>query len=391
MPGLWTDLDFSNARKPVNLGAVRKYIKRGNGTTSRVTLDKFGSNAEKIPRYVATRCGRLNDLRIPGGLVGASILEAAPCALNLRTLIISKACQISCDVVSQLLKHCPNLERAEFQSVGSSVSRPASWEVDMPNLHTLILDTPKMIRRGERASNPLDLVTLLAKIPNILTLSVQGWNVPGWLPGQRVDFSSLHQLHHLDVSRLRAVLPPRLPSSVRTITMAKCYSLLLPPPGVGFSDYDMPQMTRLSLEGWHQLSLGDLQACLVPNIGKTSYLNIGGCMALSKADLRELITQDYFEGIEDLVLRSCQVEDEIATLIAGNLLRLKTLDLAQTKVTGSGVKALAVGLEGKLEHLCLDGCESTNIDAVNLVRGMGVKVAFGFPDFLSGGRRIIRR
>lgn len=387
MPGLWTDLDFSNASKPVNLGAVRKYIKCANGTTSRVSLDRFGSNSEKIPRYVAARCARLTDLRIPGGLIGASILEAAPCALNLRTLIISKACQISCDMVSQLLGHFPNLERAKFQSVDSSGNRPASWEVDMPNLHTLVLDTPKIIRRGGRAMNVLDLDALLAKLPNIHTLSVQGWVVPG----QRVDFSSLHQLHNLDLSRLTAMLPPRLPSTVRTITMADCVGFQSPVQNVGFSDYDLPQLIRLSLARWHQLSPGDLRACLTPNIGQVTYLNIQGCIALSRATFKELITQGYFEGIEDLVLRSCDVDDEIATLIASKLLRLKTLDLAYTKVTGFGVKALAVGLEGKLDHICLDGCLSTNIDAVNLVRGMGVKVAFGFPDHLSGGRRIIRR
>ena len=390
MPGLWSDLDFSTAKKPVTLGAVRKYIKRGNGTTTRVTLDKFGFNAEKIPRYVATRCKGLNDLRLSGGLIGASILEAAPSAYNLKTLIISKACQISCDVVSQLLGHCPNLERAEFHSVNSAESRQARWEVELPKLRTLILDTPFVNRTRKWPTLCLD--TLLSKILGINTLSVEGWLISPIFPVQNLDFTNLHQLQHLSLSRLRARLPPQLPSTISTLSMASCccHPHVHGPPiqDVSFADFDLPQLTRLSLAEWSKLSLGDLQSCLIPGKGKVTHLDIGGCIALSTANLKELITYGYLEAIENLVLKSCNVDDEIAMLIARNIPRLKTLDLACTKITGVGVKALVIGLEGKLENLCLDGCHSTSIDAVELARKLGVKVAFGFPDPLTGGRRI---
>ena len=389
MPCLWSDLDFSTAKKPVNLGAIRKYIKRGNGITTRVILDRFGSNAEKIPRYVATRCRGLNDLRISGGLIGASILEAAPCASNLKTLIISKSCEMSCDAVSQLLSHCSNLERAEFHSVNAAESRPARWEVDMPKLRTLVLDTPTFKRR--KLGWPLiALDDLLTKILGIHTLSVQGWCVPPTFHIQRLDFSKHHQLQHLDISRLVAILPPHLPSTIRALSMADCnrFPRIL---GLSFTDFVLPQMIRLSLAGWSELSLVELQACLISNKGKATHLDIGGCIALSRDNLEELITQGYLEGVEDLVLKSCIIDDKIAMLIPKNLPRLKNLDLARTKITGVGVKALVMGLEGKLEHLCLDGCHSTSIDAVELARAMGVKVAFGFPDPLSGGRRIKQR
>lgn len=388
MPGLWSDLDFSTAKRPVSLGAVRKYIKRGKGTTSRVTLDRYGSNAEKIPRYVATRCKGLEDLRIPGGLIGASILEAAPCASNLKTLVISKSCQVSCDAVSQLLRHCPNLERAEFHSVSSAESRPASWDIDLPKLRTLILNTANAIRGQGKPC--LALNTLLTKIIGINTLSVQGWFVPPTSMVQNEGFSNLHQLQHLDISRLSASLPPQLPSTLHTLSMADARSLPLTQV-VSFSDFDLPQMVRLSLAGWSELSLGDLQACLIPNKGKATHLDVGGCIALSSANLKVLITHGYLESVEDLGLKSCNIDDEIAMLIARNVPRLKNLDVSFTKITGVGVKALVTGLEGKLEHLCLDGCHSTNIDAVELARAMGVKVAFGFPDPLSGGRRIRQR
>ncbi|KAM0804411.1 hypothetical protein BDR22DRAFT_818057 [Usnea florida] len=358
IPSLWNNLDLSAAKKPVTLGAVRKYIKWSNGTTTRVTFDKFGANAESIPRYVATRCKRLEDMRVPGGLIGASILKAAPCASNLKTLIVSKSCQVSCDTVSQLLCHCPNLERAEFHSVSASEKRPAAWEKDMPKLRTLVLDALTR-RRGEQRPL-LALDTLVAKIVGIITLSVKGWFVPPSSPGPNLDFSNLHELQHLDITRLVAQLPPQLPST----------------------------MTHLSLAGWSELSLSVLQACLLPNKGNLKHLDIGGCIALSIANLKDLITHSYLECVEDLVLKSCTLDDEIAILIARNLPRLKNLDLARTKVTGVGVKALVIGLEGKLERLDLDGCNSTSIDAVEFARAMGVKVAFGFPDRLSGGRRI---
>lgn len=393
MPGLWSDLDFSAAKKPVNLGAVRKYIKRGNGTTTRVTLDRFGSNAEKIPRYVATRCRGLTDLRISGGLVGSSILQAAPSAYNLKTLIITKACQISCDVVSQLLALCPNLERAEFHSVSSAERRPARWEVELPKLRTLVLESPRVTRTQQWPVLVLD--SLLDKILGINTLSVEGWVITPTLPVQSLDFTFLDQLQHLNISRIRTRQSPQLPSTICTLSMAGLsgFSLVagIQLQEVNFAEFDLPQLTRLSLAEWSRLSLGDLQSCLIPSKGKVTHLNIGGCIGLSTANLEELITHHYFEAVEDLVLKSCNVDDKIAMLIARNVPHLKKLDLANTKITGVGVKALVVGLEGKLEHLCLDGCHSTGIDAVELARKKGVKVAFGFPDPLSGGRRIRQR
>ena len=388
MPRLWSDLNFSAARKPVNLGAVRKYIKRANGSTNRITLDRFGSNSEKIPRYVATRCRSLNYLKISGGLIGASILEAAPCALNLKTLIISKACQISCSVVSQLLQHCPNLERAEFQSISIVKMETPKFEVDMPKLRTLTLDTPK---GGKGLRLPiLELDMLLINIPNIHTLSIQGWMILLPVSGTYLDFSNLHQLEELNISYATAELPPQLPSTVRTIAMANCNTGPRNQ-GVSFTSLDFPKIVRLSLAGWSELSLSDLHACLIPGKGKVTHLDLSGCISLSNIDLKQLITHGYLEGAEDLVLKSCNIDDEIAVLIARNLPRLKKLDLANTRITGVGVKALVVGLEGKLEHLCLDGCYSTNIDAVDLARALGVKVAFGFPDAVSGGRRIKQR
>ena len=389
MPGLWSDLDFSSARKPVSLGAVEKYVKRSNGTTTRVTLDKFGYNAERIPRYVAGRCRALNYLRISGGFIGASILEAARRASNLRTLIISKGSEISCDVASQLLERCSNLERAEFQSVTSAKYRPSRWETDMPNLRTLVLDTRRDVKGLENPILALD--ALLTRIPNIQTLSVQGWTFisPIYLPRQNVDFSHLRELQNLNITRLEATLPPRLPSTIQTIAMAECTNESRPST-FSFADFDLPQLTRLSLAGWHYLSLADLQACLTPAKGKLTHLDVGTCIALSSANFRELVTQGYLEGIEELVLKSCDVDDEIAMLMARNLPRLKNLNLARTKITGVGVKALTIGLEGKLEHLCLDECRGTNIDAVMLARNMGVKVAFGFQD-VSGRSRKIRQ
>ena len=384
MPGLWSDLDFSTANKPVTLGAVRAYVKQGNGTTTRIILDRFGSSAEKIPRYIATRCRRLKDLRLSGGLIGTSILEAVPCISSLKTLIISEPCQMSCDLAIQLLTRSLNLERAEFQIDSHAKNRPIRWEVDMPKLRTLKFDTS--IR------NNLSLPTLLDRIPNVHTLSVQGWVVPGPpgpLTAQAVDFSKLHQLQNLDISRLIMCLPLHSPSSLhfpstlRSFVVKECYF-----PRFSFADLDLPHLIRLSVAGWHDLSLSELQACLIPNKGKLTHLDIGRCVELSNANIKQIITQNYLEAIEDLVLNSCNVDDEIAILLARNLPRLQKLDVANSKITGVGVKALVVGLKGKLEHLWLDGCCSTNIDAVELAREMGVKVAYGFPNPLRGGRKI---
>ena len=379
MPGLWSDLDFSTAKKPVTLRAVREYVKWGNGAHTRIILDRFGSSVEKISRYIATRCRRLKDLRLSGGLIGTSMLEAVPCISSLKTLIISEPCQMSCDVASQLLACSLNLERAEFQIDSHAKNGLVRWEVDMPNLRTLKLDTSYQ-------NNLLALPTLLNRIPNVHTLSVQGWLVPSSLTAQAIDFSKLHQLQNLDISRLFMCLPLHFPSSLRSFVAKECHF-----PTSSFADLDLPHLIRLSFAGQHGLSLSELQACLIPNKGKLTHLDIRGCVGLSNANIKQIITLNYLEAVEDLVLNSCNVDDEIAILLARNLPRLQKLDVTNSRITGVGIKALVVGLQGKLEHLCLNGCSSTNIDAVRLAREMGVKVAYGFPNPLRGGRRIRQR
>lgn len=205
-----------------------------------------------------------------------------------------------------------------------------------------------------------------------------------------MDLLSLPQLQHLNISRLIGRIPPRLPSSLRTLEMAQCHITYLAHNGgsVGFSHVSLPQLTHLSLAQWPSLSLEQLRAFLEPSRGELIHLDISGCYDIMYEHLEDLITLGLFKKIEILKLKACMINDEVAILLARNGPRLKVIDLACTKVSGVGVKALVTGLQGKLERLCLDECRSTSIDAVEFARSRGVKVAFGFPDSIGGGKRV---
>ena len=388
MPKLWSDLNFTGAGKPVTLGAVRKYIKRAQGTVTRVTLDRFGANIEKVPRYITSRCNRLQELRIPAGYMGSSILEAAPCATNLKILIISSQCHVTCDTASQLLHHCANLERAEFWSV-SPVGQ--QWNENyLPQLHSLTLRCASLFGGSNRPEEGVLLVNeLLPTIPNVRRLNLPNWQL-ATLPQIEADFSVLKHLETLDIPRLapnrQGVGHPILPCSLNSLDMGKSVLNTTLTRWNGSPN----SLVRLSVANMTLLSFSQLSDWLKPNKGNLTYLDIGGCL-FSVHELLELVEEGFLDKIQDLKLNCFSMNDTIAISLSENTNVLKTLHLANTMVTGVGVKALVTKLQGILEYLNLDNCKSMGIDAVAWARSMGVRVAFSLADDSRNGKKIRTR
>ena len=377
MPRLWANLDFSNAKKNVRLTTVRKYVKNGQGTCSAICFDHFGLFQQNILSYVASRCRGMREVRLLSGFVGASLLKAAPCAVNLQTLIISSQCETTSDTVSQLLQQCVNLERAEFHDVNASTSYVQ--KSFMPKMHTLVLNA----RPGFR--DVLDFHQLLVQIENICSLTLRNWE--DFDPSEPLDFSYLPTLEYLDISNLTTALPPRLPESIRSVDMTKCNDNNYT--GIGAPQtYEPPVLPNLStLLLGHSYIHTPPQAIdiFTANRGGLRVVDISGI--LLEDQVPSLILDGHLARVEKLKLRENAVGDAVASLIAEKLSELQQLDLARTMVTGVGVKALITGLKGKLEWLGLDECRHTSVDAVELARSMGVKVSYRFPD-QRGGKKI---
>lgn len=85
------------------------------------------------------------------GFTGSSMIEAAPLARNLTTLIVSLNCDITLDAVTRLLSLCEKLERAEFHSIYSS-GAVAQWQIGS-KLRTLALKAAQGLESANVTSN----------------------------------------------------------------------------------------------------------------------------------------------------------------------------------------------------------------------------------------------
>lgn len=297
MPNLWSNLDFTGASRPVNLGAVQKYIKRSKGKVTRATLDRFGANTEKVPRYITSRCKGLQELKIPAGYVGSSILQAAPCASNLNTLIVSSQCHITAETAIEILFHCPNMENAEFWSVTSEDHR---WqyqyfpkESTMPRLRSLTLRSgmPRSYHPLHRARRSLFVNELVRFAPKLRKLSIANWLV-GLFGTDRLNLSNLQNLETLEIPCLQGpwAAGPILPSSLQYLDMGKCD----PFPADTIIWDNAKQLIGLSVASMTDLKIETLRGWLDSNKGNLTYLDASGCFFLP-VELAELAEQGYLK------------------------------------------------------------------------------------------------
>ena len=384
-PGLWNNIDLLGANKPVSRGAFRRYMKTSRGLVTRVTLDKFGTNHDSILSYLAERCKSLQELTIPAGLIGASLLKAVDLAPNLKSIVISFQCQISLDTVTHVLSKCRGLERAEFWNVKSGRFLQL-WEGDLPMLRALILNG-SMENKYSRSIPGMNV--LMKKINNIVDLSLQNWFIRPNYSQATADFSCLAKLQNLKIARLGTAVVPQLPPSLRTLLMEEnCYTR---PLSHNSAHHDLPYLVHLSMAGWHNLTFVELLSWLESSKGKITRLDISDCFMLQSDNFQELVQLGYLDQVEELNLNKSSVDDAAVTLLSRRASSLKSLELARTKISGIGVKALVTGLPGKLKYLNLSDCRSTSVDAVDFARSRGVTVSYSFADAAGKGKKVTLR
>lgn len=365
-------------------GAVRQYIKRGRGLPTRLTLPQSVYTNYNLPRFITTRCKELYELVVPGGLIGATFLQATPCATNLKALTIGSGCHIRGDTVHQILEHCKALERADFRNVSVAQGRPAQWNVDLPKLQSLILVFTKTPRPSGRSIAVVDLEQLVKRIPHVRKLVLRStWSLPFERPGQAPptpDFSCLKQLESLDINGMIARQAPKFPSSLSSLDISD-----IDCPMLAFVPNQFTKLVRLSFANALRLVI-NVDVMLEANKGKLTHLDATG--RLSTSELEELTTSGYLESVEELKLGMCNVNDNQAIMLAKHAPNIKILCLENTKITGVGVKELVIALKGRLEFLRLDECHNCSVDANSWAISMGVKTSFKFPDQHRGGRKL---
>lgn len=213
-------------------------------------------------------------------------------------------------------------------------------------------------------------------------MSLTHWGWPAGPARFDFDFSSLKNLQSLDLSHSGRFCFPLLPISVETLDLSSCiYDLY----GVSESKArlkatHLPALTGLSVAGDHYTTDPTVLSLLKANKGNLKSLNIKGCHNLTPTDYYTLIREGFLDTVTQLGLGVHNIGDEIIESIATNLSHLKILDLDSARVTGIGVKALALQKNRTLERLILKNCEYVSVDAVEYARARGIIVHFSSPD-----------
>lgn len=384
MPAIWVDLDFSSAKRPVALNTIRAYIKRSNGNLTRLSIDRFGQNQDKILCYVADRCPKLEELSIPQGFVGSSLLKAAPSLLNLRKLILSSRCEITLDTVNRVLNICKILEHAEFPKVAHDAYSSLQLTADLPKLQLLEISS---IHEGRiDGLSSFDTTSFIPRLTGIRTITLRNWALD---TRREPDLTMLSRVESLDISGCLTA-PPRVPPSIRNLCMRSCFLPMrahfpmTPDPCM-----NLPNLRRLSIAHTAETRLfAELYSWLSWSKGQLQQLDISARSDFEYSDLITLVEEGFFESMEELNLSQCKVRDQFAVLLASRAPCLRSLDLSYTAVTGVGIKALITQLKGTLNILTLNHCERVSPDAVELARSMGVATSYGFREETKKGKKV---
>ena len=123
------------------MAAIRSYVQQSRGTASQASLKLLTKNHVDIIGYIARTCEILGRIDITHGTFLQVLGEKAPLITTLRILNISSNCLVDLKIVTQLLGHCENLERAEFNATMYTSQGLYEWQGNMSQLRCLTLNS----------------------------------------------------------------------------------------------------------------------------------------------------------------------------------------------------------------------------------------------------------
>lgn len=121
--------------------ALYAFIRRSQGCVNQASLIAK-LNGDSVLRNVVSRCKALEHLELNQGFIGTTLVQVAPHAIGLKTLIVGH-CGIIVDTISKLLGILCNLERAEFHAVIHEDNVP-QWQGDLTKIRKLVMRSEKV-------------------------------------------------------------------------------------------------------------------------------------------------------------------------------------------------------------------------------------------------------
>ncbi|CUS15177.1 unnamed protein product [Tuber aestivum] len=386
-PGTFDTLDLREARRSVGGGAFKALARASRGCVRVARLARLKSKCGDLLAYLVARSPGLSVLEVCRSEAYADLALAGAvrdgAIRGLRSLVLDVALDIT--EVFRILRACVagGLKEASFESVHVEGSVRGSG----------LLHENSPLRSLEKLR--IDVVessTLLKAFPNLRILELPGTSI--FSEDEHLDFTPLPHLATLHYSQPSRPRYPLLPSSIASLTITETFATYTTP---DLLSSPLPSLHSLSFDTSPSLTTETLTTILSPPtpIECLTTLRLEMCPKLDFtavfAFLRESGLAEHLQTMS--VKGNAAFQDELSVEFTA-FVGLRSVDVGFTGVSGVGVLNIAVragkgGTGGDrdglgVEWIGIEGCGCVGVDAVERVRGLGVRV---FQGRGRGGRR----
>lgn len=403
MPKLWLHLDLSGARRPVPRSFVAAAVKRAESRVTSLTIHRF-EHADMLTR-MAKVCKSLTDIEITSlpYAMSTTLIDMVKSAPSLRKLAIHP--EITADTAKQIMESRPELQHVAFHRTAWKRRAEYGPTTTFSNLITFAMHSPDAML--------LHVPGLLRRSPALESLVLTraaDFQIPP-------DMNPLPPLTTLIIRKATFSTFPHLPPTLHRLVI----DLDRPIPASGLLlPSRLPHLLHLSLSGFSNLS-GETTAHLLdrpptpdahpvrlpaqeeeedpPTATPLVSLSLRGTLdpthsahGLFKTPTSLFTTSPRVltPALTDLDLATLPCDDdEIEALLAHHHhpMRIHTIDLSDTSITGAAIKMLADGLP-TLRAIRADRCARINgRDAIAYAERKGIVVSCAMAQ-ANGGRKV---
>ncbi|RDW81998.1 hypothetical protein BP6252_03110 [Coleophoma cylindrospora] len=376
---LWTYLDTTTAKRLISQKSLQAYFRRSAYTVDRARIsvrpeNKGGFDQKKL-MFLTKTCKQLRELTVEGhGILGDSLVKAAPYAKNLQSIKLIKNCKIPLgSAIAFLESNRAALNEVVFTAVQiGQHSLPIVW----PSPSFELIKTLHLQAYVESSQKPIiRLDEIVASFPNVESVALVGWEASNQ---GLVDLTPWQYLRILDLRDMGLTFLPLFPAEIESITISKNKRMVRPqldPEAESHQKFSM--LTTFDCEET-EMTHAAVASVITPAIDARNLKILRmGTIAVERAPGSD-ITEHYppSETLEELGLGNLDLDEASALKIIRQYPNVTKIDLSWSKITGVAVRQL---VERGVKILNVCGCSKISPDAIQFARSKCVVVDWHLP------------
>ncbi|EPQ63832.1 Bgt-3426 [Blumeria graminis f. sp. tritici] len=379
MTNLWTTIITTDKCQPITLKVLRSYLRVSSYSVNRALVGiKFFEDESNV-RHLMETCHQLQDVRISGE-DQFTISHAASLAKSsgIKKLYFSPKTIIDVPTMISSLEACQKtIEEAEFLCL---IEKRSPSKFPWPKMSAL-----RSIHLHFRQRCELELSGLIEATPNIRSFMIYRAYIRDKL---RLDMTQWPNLETLDLKKTKLRIFPKLPSSLKHLTLEKNYGLTFRSNDDN-GNYSLPLLETFTIQD-NKVEVSTIweitKSCIQANKLKALI-----CGRLSPATPTKADPHEYFppsSTLEELSLEGFRIGNSEILTIARLYPRLKKINVSQTFISLVGFQEL---VEIGMKSINIDGSLEVHPRYVEEAEKKGVEVSMkAMNNHYWMGNRIIK-